>query len=226
PISPTADGGGCRGCGADAGEVPIPVPAPSSRSSLLSPVGRSVARRVKPAARVPGGQIRLTKAGMMRREVEAGRPVVGGAHGRRREARQGRGRPARGEARGAGGRHLARGPAAGVTLSSPASSGPPSGNISSSPFLPHRPAAAMAHVRIKSRGLHSPGGGDSGCQAEVTPATRWLTSLRHQPRHPYPRAPAHHRHICRSCSGPHRPDPARVTAAGRPISGGGGSTPR
>ncbi|CAO2039912.1 unnamed protein product [Urochloa humidicola] len=163
---------------------------------------------------------------MMRREVEAGRPVVGGAHGRRRQARQGRGRPARGEARGAGGRHLARGPAAGVTVSSPASSGPPSGNISSSPFLPHRPAAAMAHVRIKSKGLHSPGGGDSGCQAEVTPATRWLTSLRHQPRHPYPRAPAPHRHICRSCSGPHRPDPARVTAAGGPISGGGSSTPR
>ncbi|CAO2178248.1 unnamed protein product [Urochloa humidicola] len=39
-----------------------------------------------------------------------------------REARQGRGRPARGEARGAGGGDLARGLAAGVILSSPASS--------------------------------------------------------------------------------------------------------
>ncbi|CAN6231247.1 unnamed protein product [Urochloa humidicola] len=58
----------------------------------------------------------------MRREVEAGRPVAGGAHGRRREARQGRGRPACGEARGADGRDLARVLAAGVTLSSPASS--------------------------------------------------------------------------------------------------------
>ncbi|CAO1944921.1 unnamed protein product [Urochloa humidicola] len=58
----------------------------------------------------------------MRREVEAGRPVAGGAHGRRREARQGRGRPARGEARGADGGDLARVLAAGVTLSSPASS--------------------------------------------------------------------------------------------------------
>ncbi|CAO2153069.1 unnamed protein product [Urochloa humidicola] len=58
----------------------------------------------------------------MRREVEAGRPVAGGAHGRWCEARQGRGRPARGEARGPSGGDLARGLAAGVTLSSPASS--------------------------------------------------------------------------------------------------------